>query len=155
MKKLSAVVRAIIGVIFPLMAYAQSAPPSARPDPLDAKASVPSLHYESAIGAYRPMDDKPTPAKTWRSANDLVRDTGSMSSMSMGGESGEMSDMGPDTMKNMDHGAMKGMDMGGMEMKKSKPERSKPAKQNPSRQDSMPGMDMSSGTHNMHGKEMP
>jgi len=147
MKKLSAVVRAIIGVIFPLMAFAQSEPPPARPDPLDAKASVPSLHYESAIGTYLPMGDKTTPAKEWRSANDVVRDTGSMSGMSMGDESGDMSDM--------DHGAMKGMDMGGKEMKNPKPERSKPAKQNPSRQESMPGMDMSSGTHNMHGKEMP
>ena len=155
MKKLSTVVHAIIGVIFPLMAFAQSEPPPARPDPLDATASVPSLHYESAIGAYRPMDDKTTPAKAWRSANDLVRDTGSMSSMGMGGASGEMSDMDQDTTKNMDHGAMKGMDMGGKEMKKSKPEPSKPAQQKPSGQDSMPGMDMSPGTHNMHGKEMP
>lgn len=147
MKKLSAAALAIIGVIFPIMAFAQSEPPPARPDPLDAKTSVPSLHYESAIGTYRPMDDKTTPAKEWRSANDVVRDTGSMSGMGMGGEPGNMSDI--------DHGAMKGMNMGGMEMKKSEPERSKPAKQNPSRQESMPGMDRSPGTHNMHDKEMP
>ena len=147
MKKLSAVVRAIIGVISPLMAFAQSAPPPARPDPLDAKASVPSLHYESAISAYRPMDDKATPAKEWRSANDLVRATGSMSSMNMGDESGDMQNMNQDAMKNM-----KGMQMDGMDMKQSKPESSKPAKQKtPPKQDSMPGMDMST----KHGKEMP
>ena len=147
MNTLRTLVRAAIGVIFPLIALAQSGPQPARPDPLDAKASVPSLHYESAISAYRPMDDKATPAKEWRPANDLVRDTGSMSSMSMGDDSGEMRNMDQDAMKNMN-----GMQMDGMDMKQSKPESSKPAKQKtPPKQNSMPGMDMST----KHGKEMP
>ena len=152
MKSLRTFVRAAIGVIFPLMALAQSGPQPARPDPADATASVPPLHYESALDTYRPMDDQPTPDKAWRSANDLVRDTGSMSSMRMGDESGDMQNMNQDAMKNMDHGAMKGMQMDGMDMKQSKPESSKPAKQKtPSKQDSMPGMDMST----KHDKEMP
>ena len=139
MKSLRTFVRAAIGVIFPLMALAQSGPQPARPDPADATASVPPLHYESALDTYRPMDDQPTPDKAWRSANDLVRDTGSMSSMRMGDESGDMQNM-------------KGMQMDGMDMKQSKPESSKPAKQKtPSKQDSMPGMDMST----KHDKEMP
>ena len=147
MKTLRTLVRAAIGVIFPLMALAQSGPQPARPDPADATASVPPLHYESALDTYRPMDDQPTPDKAWRSANDLVRDTGSMSSMSMGDESGEMRNMDQDAMKNM-----KGMQMDGMDMKQSKPESSKPAKQKtPPKQDSMPGMDMST----KHGKELP
>ena len=139
MNTLRTLVRAAIGVIFPLMALAQSGPQPARPDPADATASVPPLHYESALDTYRPMDDQPTPDKAWRSANDLVRDTGSMSGMSMDDESGDM--------KNM-----KGMQMDGMDMKQSKPESSKHVKQKiPSKQDSMPGMDMST----KHGKEMP
>ena len=139
MKSLRTFVRAAIGVIFPLMALAQSGPQPARPDPADATASVPPLHYESALDTYRPMDDQPTPDKAWRSANDLVRDTGSMSSMRMGDESGDMQNM-------------KGMQMDGMDMKQSKPESSKPANQKtPSKQDSMPGMDMST----KHDKEMP
>lgn len=162
MKKLSAVVRATrvtIGMIFPLVAFAQSGPPQPRPDPMDAKASVPPLHYESALETYRPMDEKTAPAREWRSANDLVGSTGSMSGMRRGDESGEMQKMSQDAMKNMDHGAMKnmkGMDMDGMDMKKSKPESSKPTKQKTlPQQDSMSGMDMPSGDHTKHGKEMP
>ncbi len=147
--------RAAIGMIFPLMALAQSGPQPARQDPVDATASVPPLHYESALDTYRPTDDQTTPDKAWRSANDLVRDTGSMSSMSMDDESGDMQNKNQDAMKNMDHGAMenmKGMQMDGMDMKQSKPESSKPAKQKtPSKQDSLPGMEMST----KHSKEMP
>ena len=139
MKISSIVLCATIGVISPAMVFAQSGEQQLRPDPMDEKAPVPPLHYESALDTYRPMDDQLTPAKVWRSANDLVRDTGSMSSMSMGDESGAMTNM-------------KGMDRGGMDMKQSKPESSKSAKQRtPSKQDSMPGMDMSS----KHNKEMP
>ena len=136
MNTLLTLVRATIGVTFPILAFAQSGPQQARPDPTEATASVPPLHYESALETYRPMDDKTTPAKAWRSANDLVRDTGSMSSMRMGDESGDKQDM----------------QMDGMEMKQSKPENSKPAKQKkPSQQDNMPGMDMST----KHSKETP
>ena len=135
MKTLRILVRATIGVTFPILAFAQSGPQQARPDPTDAIASVPLLHYESALENYRPMDEKAAPAKEWRSANDLVRDTGSMSGMSMGEESGAMQ---------------------GMDMKKPKSESSKPAQpKTPAPQDSMPGMDMSSGNHTKHGKETP
>lgn len=151
MKKLSAVVRATVWVIFPILAFAQSGPQQARPDPMDTHVSVPPLRYESALDAYRPLDEKTAPAKEWRSANDLVRDTGSMSGMSMGNESGDMKDMDHGAMKNM-----KGMDKGEMDMKKPKPEKTKPAQQKTQpKQDSMPGMDMSSGDHAKHGKEAP
>ncbi|TBR08659.1 MAG: hypothetical protein EPO47_08390 [Rugosibacter sp.] len=159
MKILSTIVCATIGVISPLVAFAQSGPPQPRPDPMDAKANVLPLHYESAIDTYRPMDEKVAPAKAWRSANDLVRDTGSMTGMRRGDESGDMQKMGQGAMKNMDHGAMKnmkGMDMDGRDMKQSKPESSKSTKQKtPPQQGSISGMDMSSGDHTKHSKEMP
>ena len=44
--------------------------PAARPDPLDAKASVPALTYRSSLAHYRGFsDDKPL---SWREANDAV-----------------------------------------------------------------------------------
>lgn len=50
-------------------AQAQSAA-TTRPDPLDAKAQVPSLRYESSFAQFRRIgDDKPM---TWREANDAV-----------------------------------------------------------------------------------
>lgn len=43
---------------------------SARPDPLDAQASVPALRYVSPLAAYRRVgEDSPV---SWREANDLV-----------------------------------------------------------------------------------
>ena len=53
-----------------LAAQAQPAAKAARPDPLDAKASVPALNYESSFSQYRRLgDDKPV---SWRDANDTV-----------------------------------------------------------------------------------
>ena len=53
-----------------LTAQAQPAATSARPDPLDAKASVPTLSYESSFSQYRRLgDEKPV---SWRDANDTV-----------------------------------------------------------------------------------
>ena len=44
--------------------------PAARPDPLDAKASVPALTYNSPFSRFRGLgDDKPV---SWRDANDSV-----------------------------------------------------------------------------------
>ena len=44
--------------------------PATRPDPLDAKASVPALSYRSSFARYRAIsDDKPL---SWREANDAV-----------------------------------------------------------------------------------
>lgn len=44
--------------------------PAARPDPLDAKASVPRLTYSSPFSRFRGLgDDKPV---SWREANDAV-----------------------------------------------------------------------------------
>jgi hypothetical protein len=44
--------------------------PSVRPDPLDAKASVPALSYRSSFSRYRGLgEDKPV---SWREANDAV-----------------------------------------------------------------------------------
>jgi hypothetical protein len=53
-----------------LAAQAQTAPPTARPDPLDAQAPVPALVYRSSLVSSRPSGaDKPVP---WREANDTV-----------------------------------------------------------------------------------
>ena len=44
--------------------------PTVRPDPLDAKASVPALSYRSSFSRYRGLgEDKPL---SWREANDAV-----------------------------------------------------------------------------------
>jgi hypothetical protein len=49
-------------------AWAQS--PTTRPDPLDPKAGVPSVRYESTFDRFRRIgDDKPV---AWREANDTV-----------------------------------------------------------------------------------
>ena len=53
-----------------LAAQAQPAAKTARPDPLDPKASVPALSYVSSFSQYRLMgDEKPV---SWRDANDTV-----------------------------------------------------------------------------------
>lgn len=50
-------------------AHAQS-PTTNRPDPLDPKAQVPSVRYESSFAQFRRIgDDKPV---AWREANDAV-----------------------------------------------------------------------------------
>ena len=51
-------------------AHAQPAAPANRPDPLDPKASIPTLTYQSSLSLYRRLDDdKPI---SWREANDTV-----------------------------------------------------------------------------------
>ncbi len=51
-------------------AQAPPAPHAPRPDPLDARASVPSRVHQSAFTGYRRFgDEKPIP---WREANDTV-----------------------------------------------------------------------------------
>ena len=53
-----------------LATQAQTAPQAARPDPLDSKASVPALTYESSFSQYRKLgEEKPV---SWRDANDTV-----------------------------------------------------------------------------------
>ena len=53
-----------------LTAQAQPAAKAARPDPLDPKASVPTLSYESSFAQYRRLsEEKPV---SWRDANDTV-----------------------------------------------------------------------------------
>ena len=53
-----------------LTALAQPAATAARPDPLDPKASVPALRYESSLLQYRRLgEDQPV---AWRDANDAV-----------------------------------------------------------------------------------
>ena len=44
--------------------------PSARPDPSDARAPVPSVQHRSALTGYRGLTD--VPAVPWRDANDTV-----------------------------------------------------------------------------------
>ena len=58
----------------PLTAQAQPAarpePRAAKPDPLDPKASIPTLSYQSSFTQYRRLDEsKPI---SWREANDTV-----------------------------------------------------------------------------------
>lgn len=57
-----------------LVAHAQSSAnadkPAARPNPLDAKADVPSVIYRSALQGYRPYAD--TEPGSWTEANDRV-----------------------------------------------------------------------------------
>ena len=53
-----------------LTVQAQPAAKAARPDPLDPKASVPTLRYESPFAQSRRLgDEKPV---SWRDANDTV-----------------------------------------------------------------------------------
>lgn len=53
-----------------LAAQAQAQPTTNRPDPLDPKARVPAMRYESSLGqSRRSSDDKPV---AWREANDAV-----------------------------------------------------------------------------------
>ena len=76
--RLNSRVRRLLGALMPtifvsllaLPAQAQPASRIAAPDPLDAKAKVPALVYESALAGYLRMAEvKPTP---WREANDTV-----------------------------------------------------------------------------------
>jgi hypothetical protein len=53
-----------------LTTQAQPVVKVARPDPLDPKASVPTLRYESSFAQYRRLaEEKPV---SWRDANDTV-----------------------------------------------------------------------------------
>ncbi len=55
-----------------LSAQAQAQPTSTalRPDPLDAKATVPALSYESAMAQYRRLSEERV--VSWREANEAV-----------------------------------------------------------------------------------
>ena len=53
-----------------LTAQAQPGVPSTRPDPLDPKASIPTLSYQSSFSQYRRLDDGKV--ISWREANDTV-----------------------------------------------------------------------------------
>jgi hypothetical protein len=58
------------GLVAALAAHAQPAARAARPDPLDPKAGVPMVSYESSFARYRRMGEtQPIP---WREANDAV-----------------------------------------------------------------------------------
>ena len=66
--------RALLGMVLSVAlaapALAQSMPPSARPDPLDPKASVPASRYSSSLAQHRSGGDaKPV---SWKEANDAV-----------------------------------------------------------------------------------
>ncbi len=64
---------ALPSLLFTLLLAAQAqaqSPTATRPDPLDPKAQVPSVRYESSFAQFRRIgDDKPV---TWREANDAV-----------------------------------------------------------------------------------
>ena len=65
--------RTVSSLLFSMLLAAQAqaqSPTTTRPDPLDPKAQVPSVRYESAFAQFRRIgDDKPV---AWREANDAV-----------------------------------------------------------------------------------
>jgi hypothetical protein len=63
---------ALLGVA--AIATAQTGAPPARPDPLDAQATVPTVPYRSALSPYRKLNDEAT--LSWREANDTVAGIG-------------------------------------------------------------------------------
>jgi hypothetical protein len=64
---------ALMPLAFCLGAQAQSHTHTTRPDPLDPKASVPAVFYESSLMAPRLMAENPP---SWRQANDTVNRIG-------------------------------------------------------------------------------
>ena len=52
------------------LAWAQAAPGNSRPDPQDAKASVPSVTYRSPLADYRALSDEKV--MSWKETNDNV-----------------------------------------------------------------------------------
>ena len=64
---------AVSSLLFAVLLAAQSqaqSPATTRPDPMDPKAQVPSVRYESTFAQFRRIgDDKPV---GWREANDAV-----------------------------------------------------------------------------------
>lgn len=70
---------AVLSLLFAMLLAAQAqtqaqahapAPATIRPDPLDPKAQVPSVRYESSFAQFRRLgNDKPV---AWREANDAV-----------------------------------------------------------------------------------
>ena len=66
----------LAAALFALLTAAQAQPSAkaARPDPLDPKASVTTLRYESSFARYRLLgEEKPV---SWRDANDTVTQIG-------------------------------------------------------------------------------
>ena len=61
---------AAIGLLLVSASHSQTVVPSARPDPLDAKAEVAPMMYTSTLGRYRPTGD--VKVGSWREANDTV-----------------------------------------------------------------------------------
>lgn len=60
----------LCSILLTAQALAQPTPTVRRADPLDPKAAVPALRYESAMAQYRrPSDEKTV---SWRDANDTV-----------------------------------------------------------------------------------
>ncbi len=59
-----------LSLLMATLVHAQSIPVPARPDPLDPKATVPALRYESSFEHYRNLGREKT--VPWREANDTV-----------------------------------------------------------------------------------
>lgn len=54
----------LASLVLPVGAWAES------PDPLDAQAATPALHYQSPLKAYQGFSEQPL--HNWRQANELV-----------------------------------------------------------------------------------
>lgn len=75
----------------PLVALAQGEPAAgALPDPADALAPVPALHYQSPLDDYRAIvEDTGSPDKNWRAANAAVGREDEMGGMDMSDDAGK------------------------------------------------------------------
>jgi hypothetical protein len=60
----------LFSALLATQAMAQPTPATRRPDPLDPKATVPALRYESVTTQHRRLTDEKT--VSWRDANDAV-----------------------------------------------------------------------------------
>lgn len=71
MKRLSAICIYVVVLAAPELAFAQ---PMVRPDPADAKVSVPPTVYVSPLQQYRPLGDEQV--TSWKAVNELVETIG-------------------------------------------------------------------------------
>lgn len=136
------IARACLGVFIPLTAWAQ---PAGR-DPLNVQTTAPPITYQSAFSDYKPYQDPEW--ISWKTANDVVREFGSMAEM---GGMGEMNgadspDAQPGKGEQANQPAKPSHDMSNMNKSETPASGSKkPASptSKPAEMKNMPGHDMS------------
>jgi len=133
---------ACLGIFIPLTAWAQ---PAGR-DPLNAQTTTPPITNQSAFSDYKPYQDPEW--ISWKTANDVVREFGSMAGMGgMGDMNGADSpDAQPGKGEQANQSAKPSHDMSNMNKSKTPASGSKkpasPASK-PAEMNNMPGHDMS------------